>query len=71
MNSTQQTYVLQGMSCQHCVQNVQTRLSQVSGVEQVTVQLLPPRAQIAGVNITLEQLAQALQGSQFSISHLP
>ena len=63
---SQQTYIVSGMTCQHCVQNVQNRLSAVSGVQNVRVQLMPPRAVVEG-DVALSALAQALSDSQFKI----
>ena len=63
---TQQTYIVSGMTCQHCVQNVQNRLSAVTGVQNVRVQLMPPRAVVEG-DVALSALAQALSDSQFKI----
>ncbi|MCE1175898.1 MAG: heavy-metal-associated domain-containing protein [Burkholderiales bacterium] len=63
---TQQTYIVSGMTCQHCVQNVHNRLSAVTGVQNVRVQLMPPRAVVEG-DVALSALAQALSDSQFKI----
>lgn len=63
---SQQTYIVSGMTCQHCVQNVQKRLSDVAGVQNVRVQLMPPRAVVEG-DVALSALAQALSDSQFKI----
>ena len=62
----QHTYIVSGMTCQHCVQNVQNKLSAVAGVQSVRVQLMPPRASIEG-EVALDALTQALSGSQFKI----
>ena len=35
-----------GMTCNHCVKRVQKTLSEVNGVESVTVTLDPPEAEI-------------------------
>ncbi len=64
---SQQTYIVNGMTCQHCVQNVQTKLSAVAGVSSVRVQLMPPRAVVEGEGVALEALAQALSDSKFTI----
>lgn len=60
------TYILSGMTCQHCVKNVQTKLSAVAGVNSATVQLMPPRAVVEG-SADLAALQAALAGSQFTI----
>ena len=67
---SQQTYIVNGMTCQHCGQNVQNKLSAVAGVQSVRVQLMPPRAVIEGDDVTLDALAQALAGTQFKIQSM-
>ena len=48
-----QIFPISGMTCQHCVTRVQTLLSSVTGVSNVTVDLLPPRAHVEGDDIDL------------------
>lgn len=67
---SQQTYIVSGMTCQHCVQNVQNRLSAVEGVQTVRVQLMPPRAVVESEGVALEALAQALSDSKFKIESM-
>ncbi|MBS1173980.1 MAG: actP 2 [Burkholderiaceae bacterium] len=67
---SQQTYIVSGMTCQHCVQNVQNKLSAVAGVQSVRVQLMPPRAVIEGDDVALDALAQALSDSKFKIESM-
>ena len=67
---SQQTYIVNGMTCQHCVQNVQHKRSAVAGVQSARVQLMPPRAVIEGDDVTLDALAQALAGTQFKIQSM-
>lgn len=66
----QTTYAVSGMTCQHCVKNVQTKLSAVAGVSNVAVQLMPPRAVVEGAGVALADLESALAGSQFKIQPL-
>lgn len=40
------TYKVTGMTCSHCVKRVQKALSEVKCVENVTVTLDPPKAEI-------------------------
>ena len=67
---SEQTYVVNGMTCQHCVTRVQKALAEVAGVDNVRVQLMPPRAVIEGDDVTLDALAQALAGTQFKIQSM-
>lgn len=63
---SEQTYVISGMTCQHCVTRVQTSLSAVAGVDGVRVQLMPPRALVRGL-ASLTELQNALAGTNFKI----
>ena len=63
---SEQTYVVSGMTCQHCVARVQTTLSAVAGVDGVRVQLMPPRAVVSG-SAPLPELQNALAGTSFKI----
>ncbi len=63
---SEQTYVVSGMTCQHCVTRVQTNLSAVAGVDSVRVQLMPPRAVVSGT-AALSALQEALAGTSFKI----
>lgn len=64
---TIQTFTVSGMTCQHCVTQVQILLSSVTGVRNVTVSLMPPRANVDG-NADLTALTNVLANTQFSIS---
>lgn len=66
---TQHTYIVNGMTCQHCVQTVQTKLTAVTGVTSAKVQLLPPRALVEG-EVELNTLQQALNGTQFTVTQM-
>ena len=66
---SEQTYVVNGMTCQHCVTRVQTTLSAVAGVDNVRVQLMPPRAVVNG-SAELPALQAALAGTNFKIDTL-
>lgn len=56
------TYEVAGMTCQSCVQTVQAKLEQVSGVESANVSLNPPQVTLEGGldSVTLDDLAAAL-----------
>lgn len=71
------TYKVTGMTCSHCVKRVQKALSEVSGVENVTVTLEPPIAEIkmgkhidAGkFNTALEKAGDYRLGEEVSSDH--
>lgn len=64
---SEQTYVVNGMTCQHCVARVQKTLAEVAGVERVNVQLMPPRAVVSG-SADLAALQAALADTNFKIA---
>lgn len=66
---SEQTYLVSGMTCQHCVARVQKTLSETEGVESVTVKLMPPRAVVSG-SADLPALQNALAGTNFKIEAL-
>ncbi len=66
---SEHTYAVSGMTCQHCVQNVQNKLSAVEGVQSARVQLLPPRAVVNG-SAPLSALQSALADTKFTIAAL-
>lgn len=63
---SEQTYVVNGMTCQHCVTRVQKALAEVAGVDNVRVQLMPPRAVVSG-SAALTALQAALADTNFKI----
>ena len=63
---SEQTYVVNGMTCQHCVTRVQKALAEVAGVDSVRVQLMPPRAVVGG-SAVLTALQAALADTNFKI----
>lgn len=67
----QNTFTVSGMTCQHCVNRVQTALSSVAGVNHVVVSLMPPRATVEGDNIDVAALEAALAGTSFSVMQTP
>ena len=66
-----QTFPISGMTCHHCVARVQTLLSSVTGVSNVTVDLLPPSVHVEGNDIDFAVLAAALAGTQFELKAAP
>ena len=67
---SQTTYIVNGMTCEHCVKTVQSKLSAVSGVSEAKVQLLPPRATVTAQDVGLEALSQSLEDTKFTIQSL-
>lgn len=46
-----QQYVVEGMTCQHCVASVTEEVGEVSGVEQVEVDLSSGRVTVHGTGV--------------------
>ncbi|UKA68435.1 heavy-metal-associated domain-containing protein [Arthrobacter sp. FW306-05-C] len=60
-------YVLEGLTCGHCVQTVEKAVSAVAGVESATVDLVPGGASQLRVTGTAgrEELAKAVRSSGY------
>lgn len=57
-----------GMTCQHCVASVTEELSEVPGVEGVTVDLATGAVEITGSGFTQDQLASAVKEAGFALA---
>ena len=70
-NSITNTYHIGGMSCGGCVSTVKQKLSTVSGVTSVTVDLGKKEAEItSSQEIKTDTLRAALSNSHYTISEL-
>ena len=70
-NSIKHTYHVDGMSCGGCVSSVKQKLSGVSGVTAVTVDLGKKKAEItSSQEIDTDTLRNALNNTGFTISDL-
>jgi copper chaperone len=49
--STERTYTVQGMTCQHCVASVQEEVGEVDGVERVDVDLATGAVTVVGEGV--------------------
>lgn len=67
---TSQTFTVSGMTCQHCVIQVQALLSCIDGVQNISVSLSPPRVYVEGSRIDATVLSSALSSTRFSINTL-
>lgn len=54
------TYVVDGMSCEHCVRAVRDELDTVAGVERVEVDLPSGRVTVSGTGFADQQVAAAV-----------
>ncbi|GAB3349046.1 heavy-metal-associated domain-containing protein [Modestobacter lapidis] len=55
-----QTFVVTGMTCQHCVASVTEEVGEVTGVTAVDVDLTSGRLQVTGQDVTVEQVQAAV-----------
>jgi copper ion binding protein len=55
-----QTFVVSGMTCQHCVASVTEEVGELAGVTAVAVDLSSGRLQVTGQDVTVEQVRAAV-----------
>lgn len=65
------TFIVSGMTCQHCVARVRDLLTQAADITDVSVNLMPPRAQVEGRHIDIHALNNALAGTSFELTAMP
>ncbi|MCC8179867.1 MAG: heavy-metal-associated domain-containing protein [Planctomycetes bacterium] len=59
------TLPIGGMSCQHCVQSITKALSDLPGVESVTVTLEPGQAVVTGSNLDKSAMVAVVEDLGF------
>lgn len=57
---------IEGMSCEHCTARVEKALGSVVGVTSVEVVLEPGSATVAGENVSLDDLVEAIDRVGFT-----
>jgi copper chaperone len=65
-NRTVQEYVVEGMTCEHCVLSVTEEVSEVAGVEGVEVDLASGRLVVSG-EATDESVREAVAEAGYSV----
>ncbi len=60
-------YIVKGMNCNHCKANVEKVVSNIPGVESVTVDLQSGRMNISGADIETEKVRAAVESIGFSL----
>jgi copper chaperone len=55
-----QTYVVSGMTCQHCAASVTEEVGELTGVSAVDVDLASGRLQVTGRDVTVDQVQAAV-----------
>ncbi len=66
--SDSQTYVVSGMTCQHCVASVSEEVSEVPGVTGVDVDLPSGRVTVTGEGFTDEAVHAAVTEAGYAVS---
>jgi copper ion binding protein len=61
-----QTYVVTGMTCQHCVASVTEEVGELDGVRSVDVDLDSGRLQVTGQDVSVEQVRAAVAEAGYS-----
>jgi copper ion binding protein len=61
-----QTYVVAGMTCQHCVASVTEEVGELDGVRSVDVDLGSGRLQVTGQDVSVDQVQAAVAEAGYS-----
>ena len=62
------TYVVTGMTCEHCVNAVTEEVARVAGVENVSVDLAAGRVRVTGTAYTDEQIREAVDEAGYELA---
>jgi copper chaperone CopZ len=76
MTTTTQTpetheYVVQGMTCAHCVLSVREEVGEVAGVERVDVDLVSGRLTVHGTDVGDEAIRAAVEEAGYTAARRP
>lgn len=67
MSSTQHTYIVTGMTCEHCRLAVIEEISKVAGVQRVVVDLTTGRVEVFGDGIAATAVASAVVEAGYEV----
>jgi copper ion binding protein len=65
--TTQRTYTVAGMTCDHCVMSVREEVGEIAGVESVDVDLASGRLTVTGTGYTDPAIAQAVAETGYEV----
>jgi copper chaperone CopZ len=68
---SESTYVVTGMTCEHCVNAVTEEVSRVPGVDGVVVDLATGRVRVTGTAYTDEQIRAAVDEAGYELAGSP
>lgn len=63
----EQTYMVSGMTCEHCVKAVSAEVGSIPGVESVRVDLDSGRVTVAGDGFTADQVRAAVDEAGYRL----
>ena len=66
-NSPVHEYVVEGMTCEHCVLSVFEEVSEVAGVEQVDVELKSGRLVVRGEDVSGDAVRAAVAAAGYEV----
>jgi copper chaperone CopZ len=64
----EKTYAVAGMTCEHCVLSVREEVSEVPGVQDVTVDLETGRLTVRGANVSDDAVAAAVAEAGYEVT---
>ncbi len=62
------TYVVAGMSCEHCVRSVTEEVGEVAGVTSVDVDLAAGRVTVTGAGVEDAAVREAVAGAGYEVT---
>jgi len=62
------TYTVQGMTCSHCVTSVREEVAQITGVQDIDVQLSSGRMIVAGEGFSDAAVEAAVAGAGYEVA---
>lgn len=65
---TQQTYLVGGMTCQHCVNAVREEVGRIPGVQAVDVDLDSKRVVVQGEGVTDDAVRAAVEEAGYEVT---
>lgn len=68
MSDAEQTYTVEGMSCEHCVAAVTAEVGELAGVSAVEVDLAGGTVLVRGSNIDSDAVKAAVEEAGYSLA---
>lgn len=62
------TYVVEGMSCTHCVASVSEVVAEIDGVARVEVDLATGHLDVEGTDVSEEQVSDAVKEAGYRVA---